>query len=188
MVSITNYIEGKLKLKVNREKTKVSRPTSSTLLGFSFYRSKSQWEIRISPKSIQRIKEKLKAGTRRNNPENARIKIQKLERIIRGWVNYFALAKAKTIMRQLDEMVRVRLRMGIWHSWKRIRTKIRSLIRLGVGKQQAYMWGNSSKRYCKVAHSPILLTTLNDSYWTNEGYVGFSNYYFWKTDYQLKAF
>jgi len=188
MASITNYIERKLKLKVNREKTKVSRPTSSTLLGFSFYRSKSQWEIRISPKSIKRIKEKLKAGTRRNNPENARIKIQKLERIIRGWVNYFAIAKAKTIMQQLDEMVRVRLRMGIWNSWKRIRTKVRNLIRLGVGKQKAYMWGNSSKRYCKIAHSPILTTTLNDSYWTKEGYVGFSNYYFWKTDYQLKAF
>jgi RNA-directed DNA polymerase len=188
MASITNYIERKLKLKVNREKTKVSRPTSSTLLGFSFYKSKSQWEIRISPQSIQRIKEKLKAGTRRNNPENARIKIQKLERIIRGWVNYFAIAKAKAIMQQLDEIVRVRLRMGIWNNWKRIRTKIRNLIRLGVGKQQAYMWGNSSKRYCKIAHSPILTTTLNDSYWTKEGYVGFSNYYFWKTDYQLKAF
>lgn len=188
MASITNYIEQKLKLKVNREKTKVSRPTSSTLLGFSFYKSKSQWEIRISPKSINRIKEKLKAGTRRNSPENARNKIQKLDRIIRGWVNYFAIAKAKKIMQRLDAMVRVRLRMGIWYSWKRIRTKIRNLIRFGVSKQLAYMWGNSSKRYCKVAHSPILTTTLNDNHWSKEGYVGFSNYYFWKTDYQLKAF
>ncbi len=188
MVSITNYIERKLKLKVNREKTKVSRPTSSTLLGFSFYKNSSQWELRISPKSIQRIKEKLKAGTRRNSPENARIKIQKLERIIHGWVNYFVIAKAKSIMQKLDEMVRTRLRMGIWNSWKRIRTKIRNLIRLGVSKQKAYMWGNSSKRYCNIAHSPILTTTLNDGYWTKEGYVGFSKYYFWKTDYQLKAF
>jgi RNA-directed DNA polymerase len=188
MASITNYIEGKLKLKVNREKTKISRPTSSSLLGFSFYRSKSQWEIRISPKSIKRIKEKLKAGTKRNNPENVRAKIQKLERIIRGWVNYFAIAKAKSIMQQLDEMVKVRLRMGVWHSWKRIRTKIRNLIKLGVSRQKAYMWGNSSKRYCKVAHSPILLTTLNDKFWSKEGYVGFFNYYFWKNDYQLKAF
>ncbi len=188
MASITNYIEQKLKLKVNREKTKVCRPTSSTLLGFSFYKSKSQWEIRISPKSINRIKDKLKAGTRRSSPDNARNKIQKLDRIIRGWVNYFAIAKAKKIMQRLDAMVRVRLRMGIWYSWKRIRTKIRNLIRFGVSKQQAYMWGNSSKRYCKVAHSPILTTTLNDNYWSKEDYVGFSNYYFWKTDYQLKAF
>jgi RNA-directed DNA polymerase len=91
-------------------------------------------------------------------------------------------------MRQLDEMVRTRLRIGMWHCWKRIRTKIRNLIRLGVNSQKAYMWGDSSKRYCKIAHSPILTTTLNDNYWLKEGYVGFSNYYFWKTDYQLKAF
>lgn len=188
MVSITNYIERKLKLKVNREKTKVSRPTSSTLLGFSFYKNSSQWEIRISPKSIKRIKEKLKAGTQRRNPENTRIKIQKLDKIIRGWVNYFAIAKAKSIMQHLDEMVKSRLRMGLWHSWKRIRTKIRNLIRLGINKEKAYMWGNTSKRYCKVAHSPILLTTLNNNFWLKEGYVGFSNYYFWRTDYQLKAF
>lgn len=186
--SITTYIERKLKLKVNREKTKVSRPRSSTLFGFSFYKSKSQWEIRIAPKSIKRIKEKLKAATQRSNPENARIKIQKLDKITRGWVNYFVIAKAKSIMQQLDEMVKVRLRIGVWHSWKRIRTKIRNLIRLGVNKERAYMWGNSSKRYCKIAHSPILLTTLNNSYWLKEGYVGFYNYYFWKKDYQLKAF
>jgi len=71
--SIINYIEQSLKLKVNNEKTKVSRPTQSTLLGFSFYKSKDRWEIRIATKSIKRIKEKLKAKTRRNNPENARI-------------------------------------------------------------------------------------------------------------------
>lgn len=186
--SITTYIERKLKLKVNKEKTKVSKPTSSSLLGFSFYKSNSQWELRIAPKSIQRIKEKVKAGTQRNNPENARIKIQKLDKIIRGWVNYFAIAKAKSIMQELDELVRVRLRMGLWCNWKRIKTKIRNLIRLGVSREKAYMWGNSSKRYCRVAHSPILLTTLNNKYWSKEGYVGFYNYYFWKNDYQLKAF
>ena len=185
--SITQYIEQKLKLKVNKEKTKVSRPTGSTLLGFSFYRSKDQWEIRISSKSVSRIKAKLKANTQRNNPTNARIKIQKLETIIRGWVNYFVIAKAKSIMQQLDEMVRVRLRIGEWKHWKRIKTKIRKLISLGVNKYKAYEWGNSSKGYCKIAHSPVLQTTLTDNYWRKLGYTGFNNYYFWKTKYQLKA-
>ena len=185
--SITRYIEQKLKLKVNKEKTKVSRPTGSTLLGFSFYRSKDQWEIRISSKSVSRIKAKLKANTQRNNPANARIKIQKLETIIRGWVNYFVIAKAKSIMQQLDEMVRVRLRIGEWKHWKRIKTKIRKLISLGVNKYKAYEWGNSSKGYCKIAHSPVLQTTLTDNYWRKLGYTGFNNYYFWKTKYQLKA-
>ena len=185
--SITQYIEQKLKLKVNKEKTKVSRPMGSMLLGFSFYKSKDQWEIRISSKSVSRIKAKLKANTQRNNPANARIKIQKLETIIRGWVNYFVIAKAKSIMQQLDEMVRVRLRIGEWKHWKRIKTKIRKLISLGVNKYKAYEWGNSSKGYCKIAHSPVLQTTLTDNYWRKLGYTGFNNYYFWKTKYQLKA-
>ena len=185
--SITQYIEQKLKLKVNKEKTKVSRPMGSMLLGFSFYKSKDQWEIRISSKSVSRIKAKLKANTQRNNPANARIKIQKLETIIRGWVNYFVIAKAKSIMQQLDEMVRVRLRIGEWKQWKRIKTKIRKLISLGVNKYKAYEWGNSSKGYCKIAHSPVLQTTLTDNYWRKLGYTGFNNYYFWKTKYQLKA-
>ena len=185
--SITQYIEQKLKLKVNKEKTKVSRPMGSMLLGFSFYKSKDQWELRISSKSVSRIKAKLKANTQRNNPANARIKIQKLETIIRGWVNYFVIAKAKSIMQQLDEMVRVRLRIGEWKHWKRIKTKIRKLISLGVNKYKAYEWGNSSKGYCKIAHSPVLQTTLTDNYWRKLGYTGFNNYYFWKTKYQLKA-
>ena len=185
--SITQYIEQKLKLKVNKEKTKVSRPMGSMLLGFSFYKSKDQWELRISSKSVSRIKAKLKANTQRNNPANARIKIQKLETIIRGWVNYFVIAKAKSIMQQLDEMVRVRLRIGEWKQWKRIKTKIRKLISLGVNKYKAYEWGNSSKGYCKIAHSPVLQTTLTDNYWRKLGYTGFNNYYFWKTKYQLKA-
>lgn len=186
--SIITYIEQKLKLKVNKEKTKVSRPVESTLLGFSFYKSKDQWEIRLSSKTVQRIKDKVRGNTLRNDPSNSRIKIQKLERIIRGWVNYFVIAKAKKIMQQLDEMVRVRLRIGEWKRWKRIKTKIRELIKLGVKKHKAYEWGNSSKGYCRMAHSPILHTTLKDNYWTKLGYKGFSNYYFWKTKYQLKTF
>jgi len=79
--STTEYIEKELKLRVNREKTKVSQPQQSTLLGFSFFRSKSKWEIRIAPQSLKRIKEKIKAKTKRNDPSNAGEKIKKL----RSW-------------------------------------------------------------------------------------------------------
>jgi hypothetical protein len=74
MESITNYIEGKLKLKVNREKTKISQPSQSTLLGFSFYRNDGEWKIRIAAKAVERIKEKLRGKTKRNDPSNAEIK------------------------------------------------------------------------------------------------------------------
>ena len=81
---VTAYIEGKLKLKVNREKTKISRPHRSSLLGFSFYHGKGQWEIRISPKSFERIKKKMKGKTKRNDPSNTEEKIKKMQAVIRG--------------------------------------------------------------------------------------------------------
>jgi RNA-directed DNA polymerase len=185
---VTAYIEGKLKLKVNREKTKISRPHQSSLLGFSFYRGKGQWEIRISPKSLERIKEKMKGKTKRNDPSNAEEKIKKMEAVIRGWVNYFSIAKAKKNMERLDEMVRVRLRIGMWKQWKRPKTKIKELVKHGVSKWKAYQWGNSSLRYCRIAHSPVLSTTLNNEYFLRLGYVGFSNYYYWNTAHQMKLF
>jgi RNA-directed DNA polymerase len=186
--SVTEFIEGKLKLKVNREKTKISRPVQSTLLGFSFYRHEEEWKVRISPKALARVKEKLKSKTKRNDPSNAKEKIKKMEAMIKGWVNYFSIAEAKSVMKRLDERVRVRLRIGIWKQWKRPKTKISNLVKLGVSQWKAYQWGNSSLGYCRIAHSPVLCTTLNNEYFQRMGYVGFYNYYYWKTKHQLRIF
>ena len=188
MESITVYIEKKLKLKVNRLKSKVSRPNGSMLLGFSFYRSKEGWQVRIAPKSLDTIKKKMKEKTKRNDPAPAKEKIKKIEAVIRGWVNYFAIAKGKSKMEELDELVRTRLRIGIWKQWKKPQTKRIHLIKIGVPKQKAYEWSNSRKGYCRVAHSPILCRALNNEYFTRLGYVGFTNYYHWKTESQLKLF
>jgi RNA-directed DNA polymerase len=188
METITSYIEGKLKLKVNRTKSKVSRPNESTLLGFSFYRSEKGWEIRIAPKSLERIKKKIKEKTKRNDPACAKEKIKKMEAMIRGWVNYFLIAKAKSKMKELDELVRTRLRMGIWKQWKKPTTKRVSLEKLGIRNGKAYAWSNSRKGYCRVAHSPILCRALNNEYFTRLRYVGFTNYYYWKTEHQTKLF
>lgn len=177
LVGITKYIEESLKLKVNKEKSKVSRPVESTLLGFSFYQSNGKWEIRIANKSIKRIKEKVKLVTARNNGNNTKQKLLKMQPIIQGWVNYFSIAKAKSIMEHLDEGVRTRLRMGIWKEWKNCRTRVSKLLKLGASKRKAYEWGNSSKAYCRVAHSPILCTILNNAYFIKEGYTGFANIY-----------
>lgn len=186
--SITNYIEKKLRLKVNREKTRISRPTESQLLGFSFYRSKEKYEIRISKKSLKRIKEKCKRITKSSDPTPQQTKLKKLEAVIRGWVNYFKIAKAKSNMQQLDEMTRTRLRIATWRRWKRIKTKVINLIKLGIARSKAYMWGNSSKGACRVAHSPILCRTLGIEYWQKAGYIGFYNCYHWQTDGQPSLF
>ena len=186
--SITKYIEKKLRLKVNREKTRISRPNQCQLLGFSFYKGKEKYEIRISKKSLRRIKEKCKRITKPSDPTPQQSKLQKLEAVIRGWVNYFKIAKAKKSMQQLDEMIRIRLRITTWRRWKRIKTKVNNLIKLGIAKFKAYMWGNSSKGACRIAHSPILSQTLNIDYWRKAGYIGFYDYYIRQTDGQPSLF
>jgi RNA-directed DNA polymerase len=188
METITGYIESKLKLKVNREKSKVSCPHESTLLGFSFYQSERGWEIRIAPKSLERIKKKMKEQTKRKDPAAAKEKIKKMEATIRGWVNYFSIAKAKSKMQELDKSVRTRLRIGIWKQWKKPKTRRMNLIKLGIKQGKAYEWSNSRKGYCRVAHSPILCRALNNEYFTRHGYIGFTNYYYWKTEHQRKLF
>ena len=186
--SIIKYIEEKLLLKVNREKTKISRPTESTLLGFSFFRSTKGWEIRISEQSVGRITKKIKDITNRSNGLSEEERIGKIQSMLEGWVTYYIIAKAKTVMKSLDELVRVRLRICQWKAWRRPRTRVRQLLKLGKSKQKAYEWGNSSKGYCRVAHSPILQTTMTTSYFSKGGYGGFYSTYHRKTELQGKLF
>lgn len=186
--SITKYIEERLLLKVNKEKSKVSRPTSSYLLGFSFYQSKGEWNIRIANKSQHRIKEKCKTITKRSNGLSLKQKIEQLTPIIQGWVNYFSIAKAKSILIGLDEYVRTRLRAGVWRDWKNCKTRVANLLKLGAKRNKAYQWGNTSKGYCRTAHSPILCTTLNNEYFLKQGYVGFYLHYHRLTEMQPSLF
>lgn len=188
MGTITDYIESKLKLKVNRAKSKVSHPSETTLLGFSFYQRAKGWEICIAPKSLKKIREKMKGKTKRNDPGSAKEKIKKMEAVIRGWVNYFWIAKAKSKMKELDKLVRTRLRIGIWKQWKTPATKRKHLEKLGIPRGKAYEWSNSRKGYCKAAHSPILCRALNNDYFTRLRYIGFADYYYWKTEYQTMLF
>jgi len=188
METFTEYIEKKLKLKVNKEKSKVSEPRQSTLLGFSFFRSKGKWEIRIAPKSLKRIKEKIRAATKRKDPTPARERIKKMESVIIGWVNYFRIARAKAIMQELDGMLRHRIRMGIWKQWKTPQTRMRNLVKLGISKSQAYSWGKSSTSYCRIANNKAMKIAVSNEVLLKAGYVGFYNHYYWKTTHQTKLF
>lgn len=188
MQTITGYIEKKLKLKINRIKSQVSRGEASTLLGFSFYQDEGRWHVRVAAKSWAKMKRKIKEQTPRKAPGPLKEKLKKMVPLIRGWVNYFAMASAKQGMKQLDGLVRMRLRMGLWKQWKTARTRIRQLRRLGMNWHKAYQWGHSSKGYCRVAHSPWLQWALNTAYFRRQGYIGFGDYYFWKTKHQTKLF
>jgi group II intron reverse transcriptase/maturase len=175
--SITKYIENKLKLKVNETKTKISKARESTLLGFSFYVDKDGYQIRIAKKSLKRIKEKIKEITSRRNPHSLTYRLEQLTPVIRGWVNYFKIAKAKSQMQRLDEWTRTRIRICVWKLWKRPRTKIRELIKLGVKEFKAIQYGLTRLKYCRIAHSPILLSTLSNDYLRKQGYISFMSVY-----------
>jgi RNA-directed DNA polymerase len=187
--SITEYIEEKLLLKVNREKTKISRPNESTLLGFTFLKKKSgYWEIWISKTSVGRVREKCKAITDRSKGVSQEERIAKLQTLINGWVNYYLISKSGILMRSLDEYVRPRLRMCQWKAWKKSARRVKELLKLGVSKKWAHKWGNSGKGYCRVAHSQILQNTLHNKAFVKQGYYGFYNTYHWKAKAQLSLF
>jgi RNA-directed DNA polymerase len=188
METITVYIEKDLKLKVNRKKSQVSRPDESNLLGFSFFKRNDKWEIKIAQKSLNRIKEKIRAATQRKNPTQTSEKIKKIETIIGGWVNYFRIARAKSHMQHLDGMVRHRLRMGIWKQWKTPQNRIKNLRKLGLPPDLLYRSGKSSMSYCRVAYNQILKIGLSNRIFQQAGYVGFYNHYYWKTEHQTKLF
>ncbi|MCE7793574.1 group II intron reverse transcriptase/maturase [Salipaludibacillus sp. CUR1] len=168
--NMITFIEGKLKLKVNREKSAVDRPWKRKFLGFSFTAStKGKAKIRIHGKSIQRVKDRIREMTSRKKSIPMEYRIDKLNRFIVGWRNYFRLAETPTVLKELMQWIRRRLRMIRWKEWKAPKTKARNLIALGVSKQKAHEWGNTRKGYWRIACSPILHHTLNDAYWRKMG-------------------
>lgn len=171
MESITKFIESKLKLKVNQSKSKIVNPKDSNLLGFSFYSDKKGYQIRISKKSYQRFKEKVKQLTSRKWSISLEERLKKLNQTTRGWVNYFKIAKCQSRLKDLDSWLRFRLRMCKWKTWKKVRTRISELVKLGLSELQSYMFANTRKGICRTAHSPILQRTLTDNYFTNLGYI-----------------
>ncbi|MCH1627987.1 group II intron reverse transcriptase/maturase [Fredinandcohnia quinoae] len=165
--SITTFIEKKLKLKVNEEKSAVDRPWKRKFLGFSFT-SNYIPKIRIAKESIKRAKSKIKELTSRSKSMSLEMRIEKLNEYLVGWCGYFALADTPTPFKQLDELIRRRLRMCLWKQWKLPKTKTKRLISLGVPKEKAYEWGNSRKKYWRISKSPILHSTLNLEFWRGQ--------------------
>jgi len=168
MASIQRFIEGILRLKVNEKKTAVERPWKRKFLGFSFTSSKEP-KVRIAKESLKRMKQKVREITSRKMPYPMEYRIQKLNQYLIGWCGYFALADTKSIFGKIDSWVRRRLRMCSWKNWKKPKTKIRNLIKLGVPEWKAYEWGNSRKGYWRISNSPVLHKTLDNSYWNNRG-------------------
>ena len=175
MENITKFIEKKLRLKVNRKKSKVDRPWRIKYLGFSFYQTKGKVEIRIHPKSIEKFKDKIREITSRSNAMSMETRFQKLRQVIRGWVNYFKIANMKRIAQKLDEWIRRRIRMCYWKQWKKIKTKYDNLIKMGINKDKAYRIANSRKSYWRISNTPEMHIALNNKTLERLGYLSLSS-------------
>jgi RNA-directed DNA polymerase len=166
--SITGFIEKKLKLKVNREKSAVDRPWKRKFLGFSFTPHNIP-KVRVHHRSLMKLKEKIRTLTSRSKGWSMEHRINHLNRYLMGWCGYYALADTKSIFQRLDGWIRRRLRMCLWKDWKIPKARKRNLIRLGVPRRKAHEWANSRKGYWRVTKSPILERTLNNSFWNHLG-------------------
>lgn len=166
--SITVFLEKKLKLKVNEQKSAVGRPWRRKFLGFSFT-SGTVPRIRLAEQTRKRAKSKIRELTSRSQYIPMETRIYKINQFLVGWVNYFSLAETPTPFKEMDSYLRRRLRMCRWKEWKNPRTKTKRLISLGIPKDKAYEWGNTRKKYWRISKSPILHTALNNNYWSNLG-------------------
>jgi RNA-directed DNA polymerase len=177
MESVMRYIEKKLFLKVNREKSTVAYMTKVKFLGYSFYKREGEGRLRIHPKSVARMRFKIRELTSRSNGWGYTRRKEMLKRFITGWVNYFRLADMKALMEQTDEWYRRRLRMVFWKQWKRISTKMANLAKLGISKTKAWEYANTRKGYWRIANSWILTTSVTNERLTQAGYVFLTDRY-----------
>lgn len=170
MASITGFIEGELKLKVNEGKSAVDRPWKLKFLGFSFYHKKGGIGIRVHPKPVKKFKDKLKEVTGRSNAMSIKQRIVKLKQIITGWVNYFRIADMGKLVKQLDEWLRRRIRMCYWKRWKKIKTRYDNLIKLGIDNFKAWEYANTRKGYWRISKSPILTKVFTNKRLKKQGF------------------
>lgn len=177
LTNIVPYIEEKLFLRVNRDKTVVAYVSKIKFLGYSFYEKRKIGRLRVHPKSLTKMKERIKELTSRSNGWGDAKRKESLRQYITGWVNYFKLADMKMLLPKVDEWYRRRLRMVIWKQWKRTRTRWRNLIKLGINKSKAWEFANTRKGYWHIANSPIVNTSITNDRLKQAGYIFFADHY-----------
>jgi group II intron reverse transcriptase/maturase len=166
MRSVTTFIEETLGLTVNARKSKVTRPNAPGMkfLGFGFFKDRQSglYKARPHSQSVENLKYKLKRLTRKNWSVDTKYQIDRINQVIRGWVNYFRVGKMKKALTRIDAHTRVRLRMCIWHKWKTASNRRKNLIKLGMDKYTAYKYSHTSKGTVRIAYSWVLTTTITN--------------------------
>ena len=173
--NIIPFIEEKLFLRVNRKKTEVAHISKVKYLGYSFYRYKGKCRLRVHPKSVTKMKNKIRELTDRNNGMSNAKREEKYQQFVRGWVNYFKLADMKGLLTRADEWARRRIRAVYWKQWKRVRTRYRILRKLKLEHWQAIKLANSRCGYWRMAE--MLNTVITKKIIAKLGYTSMLDYY-----------
>lgn len=164
MKTIVRFIEEKLGLTVNAEKSKISRPKELKFLGFGYYydsRNK-RYQVRPHPVSVQKFQRKLRQLTKRNWSISLDHRILKLKQVVVGWVNYFRVANMKEVTRRIDKKLRARIRVIVWKQWKKPRKQIKSLIQLGIPEEEAKGLTYCRKGYRYIGQSKVVHRALSN--------------------------
>ena len=173
--NITPFIERKLFLKVNRRKTEVAYISKVKYLGYTFYRYKGKCRFRVHPKSVAKMKNRIRELTDRNKGISNEIREKKYQEYVRGWVEYFRLADMKGLLKTTDEWARRRIRAVYWKQWKKIKTKYRMLRALKLEHWKAMELAMSRKKYWRM--SIVLGMVITNKIIAKLGYISMLDYY-----------
>ena len=168
MESVREFLEKKLKLKVNPKKSKVDRATRVKFLGFSFYKHNGEMLIRVAHRSLERFREKLRRLTKRTRSGQLEDLIQEINVYLMGWIGYYRQANTPSVYEGLDSWIRRRLRQLIWKRWKRGTTRYQELVKLGVPKRWAQEGAGGTSPW-HMAASPVVNQGLSNGYFRHLG-------------------
>lgn len=168
MKGISEFITKKLKLKVNEQKSAVSRPSKRKFLGFSFIWQR-ELKRRIAPKAVARFKQRVRELTRRTRGVKAETMVAQLSRYLQGWRGYFGFCQTPSVLRSLDKWLRRRLRSVVWKQWKRGKVRFAELCKRGVSKDLAARTAGSAHGPWRLSESPALHIALPKAYFASLG-------------------
>ena len=179
MRSVTRYIEERLGLKVNAEKSRVDKPKGIKYLGFGFYYDSfaKGYKARPHPKAAAKFKAQMKKYTCRSWGVSNGYKVKKLNQLIRGWINYFGIGSMKGLCKRLDSQIRYRLRMCIWKHWKTPKNKEKNLVKLGVPRWAAHKVANTGNRIAHMCHNGWVQKAISNKRLAEYGLISMLDYY-----------
>ncbi len=175
LASVTHWIETRLKLRVNPEKSAVDRAYRREVLGFSLLPGTAA-KIRIAPQALRTVRVTLRRLTRRSRSQSMVRRIQGVNEYLRGWIGYFALAETPSVITELEEWVRRRLRLCLWRQWRRSRTRYRELRALRVPDRDARQIASSRRGPWCIA-GRALGRHLGMSFWEQQGLESVMKHY-----------